>query len=453
MKKNITEELLKGLEIFKNKPLSHRDRKELKNSILDYAGVTLAGKKELAHKNSKRIRGLSTSQGVGIIGYEGKYSTKDAALFNGIHSHKVELDDGHRFAMMHPGSVIFSALFPMAEKHSVSGENFLKGAQAGYEVGIRVAMAMQPELKLRGFHGTGVAGTIGAAAGIGVMLGYDRSQLKATLAYAATGASGLLGVIDDQSDLKPFNAGNAALQGVLAAEMGILQYEGPEDILGGKRGLLKAMTGDVESEHFYIDEKEEAMIHRCYRKAYASCRHCHPMMEAVIKLNTGNVLEINDIGEIKILTYQLAIEGHDHVDIKGESSAKMSIPYSVAVALKHGHGNRQLFQGEILMDPQVHELMAKMRIEADPILSSWVPDKRGAKVTVTLNNGEQFTELVEYPKGEPENPISSSELESKFFSLSQYSGVTEENGRELMESIYMIEDNMGKVIDAIHRNS
>lgn len=451
MQISLTDDFVDGLCDIQNRTFLTKDIQEIKKSITDYIGVTLAGKKELEDENRKGIMSIKNTQGVGMIGYGGKFSVKDAALFNGIHAHKIELDDGHRFGMMHPGAPIFSALFPVAEKHNVEGEDFLRGALFGYEVSIRIAMAMQPSLKLKGFHGTGIAGTIGVAVAIGIMLGYDRKTLKNAIDYAATSASGLLGVIDDQSQLKPFNIGNAALQGVLAAEMALIDLQGPEDILGGKRGILKSMCTEIKKEHLDIKIDEEWMIHSIYRKVYAACRHCHPMVEAVINLRNRDNFDIDYVQNISIKTYDLAVEGHDHVIIQGESSAKMSIPYSVAVALKYGHANREVFSGNYLYDPDIETIMKKINIQVDPMLSSWVPQRRAAKIQIMLKNGKIFNELIEYPKGEPENPLSEAELERKFMSLSIFAGLNNGKVKKIMESIKCIETNLNDVITLINQ--
>ncbi|MBO7509712.1 MAG: MmgE/PrpD family protein, partial [Bacteroidales bacterium] len=56
----------------------------------------------------------------------------------------------------------------------------------------------------------------------------------------------------------------------------------------------------------------------------------------------------------------------------------------------------------------------KVSIVEDPEITSWLPEKRAARVTVVAM-GRSYVHLVEYPKGEPENPMSETELKNRFF--------------------------------------
>jgi 2-methylcitrate dehydratase PrpD len=108
----------------------------------------------------------------------------------------------------------------------------------------------------------------------------------------------------------------------------------------------------------------------------------------------------------------MAIKGHDHKDIKGIQSAKMSIPFSVALALKTGGAGLGDYSETNLADEEILRLMGMVGIIEDPEISSWLPGKRAARVTI-VTTGDSFTACVEYPKGEPENPITESEIIEK----------------------------------------
>ena len=66
-------------------------------------------------------------------------SLTTAALINGIASHTAELDDGVISGIIHPGTPVFSALLPYAQKHKIEGDNLLRGIIAGYEASVRLA--------------------------------------------------------------------------------------------------------------------------------------------------------------------------------------------------------------------------------------------------------------------------------------------------------------------------
>ena len=149
-----------------------------------------------------------------------------------------------------------------------------------------------------------------------------------------------------------------------------------------------------------------------YRKLYAACRHAHSAIEAAIILRKKNSIDSASISDILIETYGMAIKGHDHKEIKGIQSAKMSIPFSVALALKIGRAGLGDYNEINLTDEEIYRLMDLIRIVEDPEISSWLPGKRAARVTI-VSAGNSYSTCVEYPKGEPENPISATEIIEK----------------------------------------
>jgi len=225
-------------------PVRHQARR----CLLDYLGVTLAGAHLARDAGNALLDQLDTGNpGAGVIGFSRRASLETAALLNGMSSHVLELDDGVRFGMLHPGSPILSALLPAASHQGVTGEVLLNSIVAGYEAATGLASAMQPLHYQSGFHPTATCGTVGAAIGVGTMLGYSTPSLKATLAAAATWAAGTLKVIEDGSQLKPFNAARAAVNGLLAANIARAGIVGADDPLGGPAGFLAMMAPGLTS--------------------------------------------------------------------------------------------------------------------------------------------------------------------------------------------------------------
>src|SRR5690606_25240829 len=109
------------------------------------------------------------------------------------------------------------------------------------------------------------------------------------------------------------------------------------------------------------------------------------------------------------------------------NSAKMSTPYSIAVALVKGKAGLSEFTQETINDKDILSLTQKVTVVSDDELTALVPQKRAAIVSVTTKDGQVATERVDYPKGEPENPISDDELKEKFISLMQFSGKSVED--------------------------
>ena len=170
-------------------------------------------------------------------------------------------------------------------------------------------------------------------------------------------------------------------------------------------------------------------------KTYAACRHTHPAIEAALTLRKEYGLIPENIESIEVEAYKLAVAGHDHTDIKGVSSAKMSMPFSVALALCTGSADVAAFCEKNVKDDVILSLTKKVVVRENEELSSWVPQKRASILHLNLTDGRRLSYCVEYPKGEPENPLTESELEDKFISLTMSAGYAHERASDILQAI------------------
>ena len=419
MQKNITDKFIEIILNMSESELPNQVINQATRCLIDYIGVTTAGAFTRSKKNRLLLNELRTHGKIPVIGTGECTDLFTAALTNGMNAHEVELDDGHRHGTMHPASPIMSSLLPVAYQNNVFGEDLLRGIVLGYEAAIRLACAVQPYHKEHGFHTTGTCGTIGAAVGIGIMLRYSCTQLKAVLSAAVSSAAGVLENIEDCSELKPYNAGRAALDAVAAAYVG-KNDKGPDNILGGKRGFLSVFGGCKSSEHLFQSGNYYA-IEKIYFKPYASCRFTHAPLEAAYIALCANNLDIDNIDQVEIYTYKAAVFGQDHKNIQGSNSAKMSIPYCVACMLVTGQVGIQSFTNELLQSKKIHHLMDKITINIDYELTAAAPGIRAAIAVVKMRDGAEFIHRVDYPKGEPEYPMPDADIEQKFSDLLTFS--------------------------------
>ncbi len=402
--------------------------------LADTVGVTLAGASDIFQKE-EAILSLQGSVGnVRPIGHTRTCSIADAIFINGISSHFLELDDGVRYGVIHPSAPLFSALIPLAIAHNIKWEDFLRGAVCGYETSIRIASAIQPFHYSAGYHPTATCCTLGVAVGVAIMLGWEDAIVKDALSAACVSACGSLKVLEDVSQLKPYNCGKAALNGYMSAIMAKAGFAGPSEPLDGDTGFLRMMASSF-NEEILVGERNYLCLEKIYQKPYASCRHTHPEIEACFKIRMKEGFCFDQIDSVKVTTYKGVIGKHDFKDIRGESSARMSIPFSVAVALATGKAGIAEFAEPYVSDYALLELTQKVEIVPSEDLSRLVPDKRVAVVEVMMNNGRVFSETVEYPKGEPENPLSSSENYEKFLSMAVHAGLSEQKAESIFTEL------------------
>ena len=410
-----------------------------KKCLIDYLAATIAGAKEY-HTNETTFLNSPIAKGgiSSVIGYKLKTTPAIAALINGISAHAVELDDGQRFGNVHPGAPVISSLLALGEAYDLSLERVLRGILVGYEATLRLACSIQPGHKLKGFHATGPCGTIGAALGIAAMMNFSKEQMKAALSAACTSASGILEMMEGDTQMMPYNAGKAASNAVVSALIGYSGFKVPEDALGGNRGFLHCFANDVNVD-LLTSFTDNCYCTSNYFKPYAACGHCHASIEASLQLKARGEFRIEDIQKIEVQTYKLAIRGHDHAVIDGENSARMSIPYGVATALMRGSAGIDDFGIEALSDSSLLDLAAKVIVSENEELTRQSPSKRMAIVTVFAKE-QSFRESVVFPKGQPENPMSLIDIVKKFEDCGFFAGLPESSLKSVEELLLQNSD-------------
>lgn len=404
-----------------------------KRSLLDYLAVTCAGATfqrdklekyyEFAQPEEGRFRAIGTGKNLVL---------KEAVFLNGLNGHALDFDDGTNSGIIHLGSPIFSLLLPLAQRYGKTVDEVLRAAVVGYETSYTMAVSIQPGHKTMGYHATGTCGTLGATVAASYLLDFSEEERFQAFAAACVAASGMLKVLDDGSELKPYNVAKTALLSLTALQMAKAGFRGHEDPLGG-RGFLKMMTGreDVELKPVLLNGTYAIM--KSYTKPYASCRYTHPAVEAAIHLREK--VKPEDVERIEIHTYDLAVSGHDHSEIPGSYSAKMSIPYATAAGLIYGKAGLQEFSEEAVKDPICLDLTSKVHVTPDDELSAVFPDIQAAVVTIRTHD-QAYTDRVDFPKGEPENPLTDEEFRMRYDGLMEYAGVKQDTSSAVFETVY-----------------
>lgn len=445
---NKTNLLINHIFELKESSLSEEIIFQVKRCLLDYLGVTFAGTK-LLYKKVNSILDFSNNQShnISAIGLGRKTDIFTAALVNGLNSHIAELDDGSRYGAIHLGSPIFSALLPLVEKKNTKVDTFIKAVVLAYETAILLSTAIQPSHYNMGFHPTATCGSIGASIGIATILGFDKKKFKDTFSAAAISSFGSLKVIEDVSELKPYNAGKAAVNGIMAALIAGSNFSGPNDVLSGDTGFLSMMAKEYDFNNTF--NYQTPLINKVYFKPYAACRHAHPSIEAALKIIDNLKFNVNDIKKITIRTYKGVIGKHDTKNITNQYSAKMSIPFSVAIAILKGNAAINDYSDENINDPNIIALANKVFIESDNELSLLVPNKRVAILEIDFGNNILLTERIDYPKGEPENAMTNIEIEDKFHSLVAFSGKSQVEADQIIFKVWNIEKEFNNLFELL----
>ncbi len=429
---NISQSFFCEIDNLARLPISEDVIARARHSLLDYLAVTCAG---VAFQREKLERYFDFAQPENgmfkAIGIGKNLSLKEAVFLNGLNGHALDFDDGTNSGIIHLGSPIFSLLLPLSQRYEISVDKMLRAAIIGYEASYTMAVSIQPRHKAMGYHATGTCGVIGATMAAAYMLGFSDEERYQAFATACVSACGMLKVLDDGSELKPYNVAKTSLLSLTSLQMAKAGFKGHADPLGGYRGFLKMMTGDEHVELKSTMLNGTYAIMKSYTKPYASCRYTHPPVEAAICLRNEYDIKSDDVKDIQVDTYDLAVLGHDHTDIKSSYSAKMSTPYSTAVALIYGKVGLQEFRETVLFSRVVQELTKKVHVTANDALSNIFPDKQSAIVTITTTKGT-FSKRIDFPKGEPENPLTEKEFRIRYNDLMAFGCI----GKAVYERVY-----------------
>lgn len=426
-------EFLQAVDSVWRMPVSDEVMERSRRSLLDYLAVTCAGARFQEEKLKNYFSFTQPEEGkFRVIGTRKELVLKETVFLNGLNAHALDFDDGTNSGIIHLGSPIFSLLLPLSQRYGIGINDMLRAAIIGYEASYTMAVSIQPGHKAMGYHATGTCGTLGATLAATYMLGFTEEERFQSFSSACVAAGGMLKVLDDGSELKPYNVAKTALLSLTALQLGKSGFKGHTDPLGG-RGFLKMMTGkeDVELKPVLLNGTYAIM--KSYTKPYASCRYTHPSVEAAIRLRRS--IKPDEVEEIDIRTYELAVAGHDHTEIPGSYSAKMSIPYSTAAGLMYGKAGLREFSEEVVKGTEILNLTKKVKVSADEELSSVFPSIQAAVVTIKTKDGF-FTDRVDFPKGEPENPMDDQEFRERYDGLMRYAGVDAVVSAAVFDTVY-----------------
>ena len=444
-KKGVSELLVNFLYNLTYDDLPSEVVNQAKRCLLDYLGVVLAGSTtETAKKTRTFLSKFNGDANVTAIGNRRKTDIFKAALVNGITSHALELDEGHRRSTVHSGASVISTLLPLVEQENTDGRRAIVALVAGFETAIRIGTAIQPSHRSCGFHATATCGTFGAAMAASKILNLSEKEMSCALGIAGTSASGLQQYLEDGSEIKQYHPGKAALCGLLAAYLAQSGLTAPNNILEGKLGFCKSTSVEYNMPEIIYDLGSKFSIIDVYFKPYAACRHSHAPIDAIISIRSKENIEVDNIEKVNVLTYHSAVDGHADPHPQSTVGAKMSTPFSVAVALKTGRAGPEEFTPSFFNNPEVINLAKRIAVQEDPELTRLYSDRRPAIVEIITKDGNKFQERVDFPKGEPENPLSDKELIKKFTDLASCC-----RSKEEIASILEIVENTEKKIGNI----
>lgn len=387
-----------------------------KRALIDWYAALFPGLAAAPLAQLAQVLAEDLDRGRARLGNGRAATARAAALYNGTAAHAAEIDDSFRDAMYHPGAATIAAALAAGQQAGASGLDFLRALVLGYEVSTRIGVVLG-RAHYRFWHNTGTVGAFGAAAAAGSVLRLDALPFAHALATAATFTAGLQQAFRSDSMSKPLHAGRAAEAGLVAAQLAQQGVTGSLDVLDGEAGLGRAMSDGPDWSRVGATLGRDFHITRLTFKNHIGCGHAFAAIDAVLALRAEHQLRAADIQSIHVATYRAALDIACHETPRTENEARFSLRFVVASALLHGSVRLSAYTPERLADPELRALMARVSTAVDPEIDAAFPGRRAARVEITTHDGRRLVWLQPDRKGDPELPLSDSELEHKFLEL------------------------------------
>jgi 2-methylcitrate dehydratase PrpD len=307
-------------------------REIARQCILDYLGVALAGADDpLVRILLDEMAEAGGSPQASVIGHQARLPALSAALVNAAAGHALDYDDVNMAMPGHPSVAILPGLLALAELKGSSGREVITAFVAGYETACRIGAALLPGHYNLGFHSTGTVGCFGAAAACARLLDLDAEAIATALGIAGTQAAGLKSQFGTMC--KPFHAGKAAQNGLLAARLAARGFSSRTDIVECVQGFALTHGPDFVPEAALAAPAGGFHLLANLFKYHAACYFTHAPIECARRLREEHFLKPARIARI-ILRLDASCDRVCNIAVPVDGlQSKFSLRQTVAMAL------------------------------------------------------------------------------------------------------------------------
>jgi 2-methylcitrate dehydratase len=430
--------------------LNYRDLPEevvyaVKRFLYDSIGCAYGGYRtrdvNILRKIYKRIGGKKEST---LIGFGDKLPAINSALINSLMVRTLDFNDIYwKEDPSHPSDLIPAAL-SAGEMVNVSMKDVITAIVLGYEFEQRLCEFAVPGIRERKWHHATLTQFVSPIVA-GKILGLNVDQMVNAIGIngshnytAGCPTAGKLTMMKNTVD--PL----AVQSGVLAALMAKEGYTGTEAVFEGKEGFMDCFFGwnarDQNIEAVQMKGKENLgewrwdlnkligslgnnyKILECGMKAFPAEALTHTHISAALKAVTKNKITYDQIESVTVTALAKACDilfDPQKYHPESRETADHSLPYCIAAALVDHKITTQSFSEEKLKDPKIREVINRIKGEASVEFEKMFPEKQPSKVIIRTKDGKEYSEYLEYPKGDPREPMTEEDLDNKFISLSE----------------------------------
>ncbi|MCC5901544.1 MAG: MmgE/PrpD family protein [Halomonas sp.] len=415
---NPLERLAQSAYHWNTRPLDAETDWAARRALLDWFATTLPGCNQAPATLLSEAFSSTRGEGGAVCYVDGHLgSPRYAALLNATASHTVEFDDIFKDGGYHPGSSTIAAALAVAQDSQATREQLHRAIIGGYEVGCRIALAIQPS-HYRFWHASATVGTIGAAVATAMLLGATSEQIGHAIGLASSFAGGHQQNLQGEGMAKPLHAGHAADAGLMAGMAAAKGVTASLDSLHASNGFAAATSDSTGNWGAALEGLDDwTPITRMTMKNHGCCGHIFPALDGLKALQASAPITADSIESIHIEGYGATYSMCNRPSPSSAQEARFSIQYCIAAYLVLGKVRLQAFEPPVLEDTRIRALMPKVSVVERADIAARYPRQRMANIIVTTVDGNTYRHLQETRKGDPEDPMTDAELFEKYQEL------------------------------------
>lgn len=416
---------------------------QAKRYLLDSVGCAFGG--YLQEDCEIALEVLGECAGTGdctVMGSGAKMDPVSATLANALMVRVMDYNDIYwQQDPSHPSDIIPAAM-AACERQDLDARDLLMGIVLGHEFEMRLCEAALPGIRERGWHHatlTAFAAPIVAAR----LLGLDADAIQHAIGISASRQASFGAVTAGKLTMMKNTVDPMATQsGMLAALLAEKGYTGPEHVIEGKEGIVHCLGPDWNLDVLTEGLGESWRIELCGMKAFPTEALTHAPISATLDIVHQNDLAPEAIETVHIRSLARAADilaDPSKYDPQSKETADHSLPYVIAAAIADRNVTPAQFTPAKIQDPTIRAQLNKVKVTADPEIEAVFPKLQRVVVTIKTTDGREFIEKLDYPKGDPRNPLTDAEVEAKFDALAE--PIMSDVGRKrVKETIWMLDD-------------
>lgn len=372
-----------------------------------------------------------------IVGCPKKVAAPNAAYANAIQCYGLDFVDDHNESNAHPSPVTFPVSMALSEQLKRSGKEYIEAVCLGNEVVCRMGSAYLGEMYSQGFHPTSTCGTMGGVVSAAKLMKLDELHTSYAQGIAGSAVAGLMAWNSQGSFTKRYQAGRPSMDCIVAARMAEKGFNGPTDIFESTDGLLHAYSyHDTYDTKWITDGLGKDWIFASSSiKVYPCCRYSGGHLDACLEIVNKYHPDPAKIEKIfirsSLQTMHLLAEPRKW-DPKNIVDLQFSMPYQASVAFLNGKFGVAELDVNYIEHPLIKKMIAATTVVKDDEFERRYPEHYSSAVTITMEDGTEYTAVVDDPKGDWRNPVTYEDVENKF--------------RDLANSVYADPERTEKVI-------